>query len=138
MNFSSYLPAVFCQIRRFEPFCVPRLLILESCSQYYFDPLPVTPFMIWINCIFTVCWNYDPVYGTLLCLWIIYITPTCACETCFCITLPRKKRLFFSSWCLRLVPHLAALTNTVITTTMKEQYLKYHQLKNAIKAKINI
>ena len=123
MYLLSYFPALFCLISRFDPFCVPWLLFLESVFSIVlthcfwtlfglltsahglpfcfvvliglipsFDPLPVTPFMIWITCVITVCWNNDPVYGHSHCHWIIYITPIFARKTRFCFTLPEENK----------------------------------------------
>ena len=62
-----------------------------------FDLLPVTLFMIWIISIITVFWNYDPVYGHLLCFWIFYSTLIFACKTpapicAFCLTLLKENK----------------------------------------------
>ena len=123
MYLLPYFPALFCLISRFNPFCVPRLLFLESVFSIVltrcfwtlfwlstsanglpfsfvvliglipgFHPLPVTPFMVWITCAITVCWNNDPVHGHSPCYWTVYVTPICARKTRFCFTLPEENK----------------------------------------------
>ena len=70
------------------PFCSVAVIGLISG----FNPLRVTPLMIWIVFIITVCWNYDPVYKLSLCYWITCITLICTCKTRFCLTLLKENK----------------------------------------------
>ena len=131
MYFSSYHPALFCPISRFDPFCVPQLLFLETffcidltyCFQTLFWLSTLThglPF-----CIFALIGlipGFDPLPVIMFLIWITYTITVCwkndhayghsRCFWMFCIALicAHKTRFgFILTGCLHLVPHLPVL-----------------------------
>ena len=149
MYFSSYLPALFCLISRFDPFCGPRLLFLESVfcidltrsfrtlfwlsTSTHGLPLcfvALIGLLVLTHCLWPCLWSGLPllwlfagritlcpdihiVFGYSALPWSAPVRPVSVS-----FWLNKMKTFhqdeFFSSGCLRLVPHLPVLTDEVV------------------------